>query len=115
MPENELIINLEEYPDEGIFEISAFPENDELGFSKSRSLLLIIFKGKYHIIENKCGHFGMPLLNGRLRDNEIVCAEHGISFDLETGNVVNRPYENCEPIKVYDSKVKGHCLITNDL
>ncbi len=79
------------------------------------SAVLFVFKGKYYLIENKCGHFGVPLLNGRIRDNEIVCAEHGISFDLETGSVVNRPYENCDPIKVFTSKIEGHYLIAHGL
>lgn len=91
-----LIASLDDYPGDGIYEI----------FIDDKVLLLIINKGKPHLIENKCGHFGVPLVvdgqvRGKLRDNEIVCAEHGISFDLVSGEIVNRPYENCDPIKVF--------------
>ena len=98
MAQERLIASLDDYPEEGIFKIMV----DE------QSLLLVINQTGVYLIENKCGHFGVPLQDGRLRDNEIVCAEHGISFDLCSGNVVNRPYENCEPIKVFTLKQRNN-------
>lgn len=65
-------------------------------------LLLIQNNGKTSLIENRCGHFGHELESGRLDANTIVCPQHGISFSLETGEIINRPYENADPIKVFD-------------
>lgn len=75
-----------------------------------KNILLVINQSKAYLIENKCGHFGTPFftlqqLNARLENNEIVCSEHGISFDLKTGHIVNRPYENCDPIKIPDFEI----------
>lgn len=88
------IASLDDYPEDGIYKIMV----------DGQLRLLIVNQEKVYLIENKCGHFGVPLHDGRLQNNEIVCAEHGISFDLETGRVVNRPYENCEPIKLFPLK-----------
>ena len=65
------------------------------------SLLLIQQNNQFYLIENKCGHFGLPLMTGEVKDEEIICSHHGISFSLQTGEVVNRPYENCDMIRVF--------------
>lgn len=67
-----------------------------------KSFLLIHHQEQFFLIENKCGHFGIPLNNATIVDNEIICAQHGISFSLKTGAINNRPYENCSPIKTYE-------------
>lgn len=103
-------LNLDDYPEDGIFEILLDLEIEETCSLNERTFLLIAHQGKYHVIENKCGHFGVPLSDGKIRENEIVCAEHGISFDLDTGEVVNRPYENCDPLKVLAIEIKGRVL-----
>lgn len=105
MSEQEIIIKLDDFPDDGIFEIMQDSYAAGASFLQNESLLLVISQGRYHVIENKCGHFGVPLLNAELHENEIICAEHGISFDLDSGEIINRPYENCDPIKVFASTV----------
>ncbi|MBF0256385.1 MAG: Rieske 2Fe-2S domain-containing protein [Gammaproteobacteria bacterium] len=67
----------------------------------AEGLLLLRYQGQLHCIENKCGHFGVPLADGELRDGAIVCRHHGISFCLSSGEVVNRPWENCDRLRVY--------------
>ncbi len=66
-----------------------------------KNLLLIHQERKYYLIENKCGHFGIPLTDGELHSNEIICSGHGISFSLATGEIINRPFEQCDAIKTY--------------
>jgi len=65
-------------------------------------LLLLKVQDELFLIENKCGHFGAPLTDGRLTDKTIACIHHGISFDLKTGEISNRPWETCDPIQVFD-------------
>jgi nitrite reductase/ring-hydroxylating ferredoxin subunit len=78
MAKERLIASLDDYPEEGIFKIRV----DE------QSLLLVINQTGVYLIENKCGHFGVPLQNGHLRNNEIVCA--GISIRGRSGFKIRR-------------------------
>ena len=64
--------------------------------------LLIYQSEKYYLLVNQCGHFGISLYDAGLEPNTIICSGHGISFDLTTGEILNRPYENCDKIKTYD-------------
>jgi len=82
--------------------IAQFCEQKSYALSiDDKNLLLIHHQHQHYLIENKCGHFGVPLDDAQIKDNQIICAQHGISFSLETGLVVNRPYENCNPINTY--------------
>ncbi|MFK5894760.1 MAG: Rieske 2Fe-2S domain-containing protein [Pseudomonadota bacterium] len=75
-------------------------------------LLLIHINDKTYLLENKCGHFGVALDNAIIEQHQlkdiIICAQHGISFDLSTGQVVNRPWESCDPIKILE------CVLEED-
>lgn len=55
----------------------------------------------FFAFENKCGHFGLPLDDGRLKDASIVCTHHGIEFSLKSGENINRPWEDCEKVACY--------------
>ncbi len=76
-------------------------------------LLLINQDSALYLIENKCGHFGISLADGQLKPKEIVCSGHSMSFSLETGEVLNRPYEVCDPIKTYEIVKKDGDLYIN--
>ena len=52
-------------------------------------------------LENKCGHFGVALEKGELTENSIICSEHGIEFDLLTGNVMNNHWDDCDAVNVF--------------
>ncbi|MDH5395825.1 MAG: Rieske 2Fe-2S domain-containing protein [Gammaproteobacteria bacterium] len=95
--------------------ISEFQDNaiTELNV-KGLSLLLICQNKQFYLVENKCGHFGLPLQTGELIGNEIICAHHGISFSLDTGEVMNRPYENCDKIRVFPLVQKNAHLYTDE-
>lgn len=76
----------------------------------SQQLLVIFRNKKFHLIENKCGHFGLALEGAKFSNNEIICPQHGISFDLDSGEAINRPYENCDPITIYKTEIKNNQL-----
>lgn len=82
--------------------VSKFKSTINEIFVNNKSLLLISHNDQFYLIENKCGHFGIPLINGEISGNEIICPQHGISFSLETGAVINRPYENCDMIRIFN-------------
>ncbi|MBU0498740.1 MAG: Rieske 2Fe-2S domain-containing protein [Gammaproteobacteria bacterium] len=72
-----------------------------------KSLLLVRQGGRLYCLDNKCGHFGAPLATGKLTQGAIQCEVHGISFSLETGQVVNRPWERCRSLGVYPVREEG--------
>lgn len=79
------------------------------------NLLLIYQSDKYFLIENKCGHFGVPLSDGEISDAEITCSQHGIRFSLLTGEVVNRKFENCDRIKIFKLHQQDDDLFVSDI
>ncbi|MFH2131839.1 MAG: Rieske 2Fe-2S domain-containing protein [bacterium] len=74
---------------------------------EGRSLLLIVHRDQPFLVENRCGHFGYPLDEGVIEGDAIVCPQHGISFDLLTGSIANRPYENADPIMTFPLVEQG--------
>lgn len=79
---------------------------------EGKRLLLVRQGGRLYCLDNKCGHFGAPLATGKLTQGCIQCEVHGISFSLETGQVVNRPWERCRPIGIYPVREEaGDALI----
>jgi nitrite reductase/ring-hydroxylating ferredoxin subunit len=70
--------------------------------------LLIRHQGKLHCIDNKCGHFGVPMADGVLQDGTIACRQHGISFSLVSGEVINRPWENCDGLRIHTVVESDH-------
>lgn len=99
-----------------IGDIENFSKESSYPLDINEHSLLLIHQGEqFYLIENKCGHFGVPLSDAEINSNEIICAQHGISFSLETGNVINRPYENCDSIKVYSLTIEDDQLYCNEL
>ena len=81
----------------------------------NKSVLLIHQQQKYYLIENKCGHFGIALNDATIKDEQIICSQHAISFSLNSGQVVNRPYENCDSIKIFKLEKVNDDLYSPDL
>jgi nitrite reductase/ring-hydroxylating ferredoxin subunit len=93
-----------DYANEGIYEIKL----------ENQNYLLIKHQGQYFCVEDKCGHFGVPLANGKVKDGKIYCSVHNISFDLLNGQVRDSMGENCEPIAVIELIEKDGILYCNN-
>lgn len=90
--------------DEGIklIELSALPQNDSISIEYNGIRLLVIHAdGQLHVIEDRCGHFGVSLKNGHVANGQIRCPTHGARFDLSSGELCNDLFEQCDPINVY--------------
>ncbi|MFK5984924.1 MAG: Rieske 2Fe-2S domain-containing protein [Pseudomonadota bacterium] len=79
------------------------------------NVFLVQIKNKSYLFENKCGHFGVVLDEAKIEGLEsdqvvIICNQHGISFDLSTGKVVNRSWENCDPLRILDIAIEGDMM-----
>ena len=76
-----------------------------------QTAVLVVQQGhKVHVIESKCGHFGVPLDTASVTETTITCPVHGFSFDLVNGRPVNREWENCDPITVFRTYWQGDTL-----
>lgn len=96
-------------------EISSFTSNLPYEYSiNGVSVLLIKQKDAFYLIENKCGHFGVPLIDAEIQHEKIICSNHGISFSLLTGHVINRPHENCDMLRVFTTIRKDTGLYVKD-
>lgn len=74
------------------------------------SVLLIQHAGRVYAVENKCGHFGVPLENGRVGNQRIRCTQHGAEFELATGKVTNNVVANCDPLRVFNTRINGNSV-----
>lgn len=58
---------------------------------------------------DQCGHFGLSFQQEgllKVQGLEIWCPGHGISFDLTSGQIINRPYENCDSLVAVSFEIK---------
>ena len=65
--------------------------------------------GKYYAINNICTHEGGPLADGRIDGYEVECPWHSSKFDVRTGQVMQPPANEPEP--VYEVKVDGNSIL----
>lgn len=65
--------------------------------------------GELFALDNRCSHAGLPLADGKLQGNEIVCPAHGASFDLASGQALTRPAFKCVatyPLREVDGDIE---------
>ena len=48
-------------------------------------------KGNLSLFTDNCPHLDLPICNGTVTDERIVCPWHGASFDPKTGNALSLP------------------------
>lgn len=75
------------------------------------NLLLIKTGGNIYVIENRCGHFGASLDNGKLDIDSIRCNHHLARFSLLDGSVLNDVVDGCDKLKIFDWKVENQQLV----
>ena len=68
-------------------------------------LLVANVGGEYRSIGDVCTHEECSLAEGEIEEGTVVCACHGSVFDLGTGEVVEPPAMEAEP--VYQVRVEG--------
>jgi nitrite reductase/ring-hydroxylating ferredoxin subunit len=77
--------------------------------SQNQSILLTNIDGKYYAIGDICTHQGCSLSDGNLDGEKVQCPCHGSIFNVKTGQVVQRPAKDNEPI--YKVTVEGEEVI----
>lgn len=61
--------------------------------------------GGLYGVDDTCTHAECSLAEGELEDTEVVCACHGGSFEVTTGEVTSAP--PAKPLSVYVVRVHG--------
>jgi 3-phenylpropionate/trans-cinnamate dioxygenase ferredoxin subunit len=61
--------------------------------------------GEYFAFGDTCTHRQCSLSEGDLEDTSVICACHGSTFDIKSGEVLAPPAT--EPIPVFDVRVEG--------
>lgn len=86
--------------------IKAIPLKEIWGKEISRfktenvDVILINYGGNIYAYKNSCAHLGLGLENGHIENSCIVCPHHGFKYRVETGECVNVPHVQLEPVKV---------------
>jgi len=63
----------------------------KVGEEDSEKVLIARYEDKLYSTGNFCSHFGVPLNNGMLFDDKVLCPAHAAGFSIITGKPENAP------------------------
>jgi len=67
-------------------------ENEgQLIVADGQEIALFKLGDQFYALENRCPHRGGYLADGAIRGGQVTCPLHGWTFDLASGQSVNRP------------------------
>ena len=77
-----------------------------------QSILLANVDGTFYAIQRRCPHMGFDLCKGRLDGAKVTCRMHGATFDLATGEALEKAKllvfkTQPKPAKTYPIEVAG--------
>ena len=68
-------------------------------------LAVFQFEGAYYVVDDKCTHGLGSLSDGKLKDDQVICAFHRGAFNFRTGEPTKAP---CTiPLRTYDVQMMG--------
>lgn len=73
-------------------------------------VLLVNTDGTVFAYEDACGHMGVPLSCGTLKNNVITCSAHHWSYNACTGRGVS---PDTDYLKTYPVKVEGEDILVD--
>lgn len=72
-------------------------------------VLVVNLDGEFVAYEDLCSHEALPIANGKIADERLVCPHHGAEFCLRTGAALTAPaYEGLTalPVRVHEGRVQ---------
>lgn len=63
----------------------------KVGEGKQDKVLVSKVKGEIHAVGAFCSHFGLPLSQGALFDDKVLCPAHAAGFSVVTGAIDSGP------------------------
>ena len=81
--------------------ISEIPANTLINYQLDEQDIIVYRQGETcYVYPNECTHKELPLADGYIINNMIVCRRHGAKFDLQTGECLRMPAEeDLQPYK----------------
>jgi nitrite reductase/ring-hydroxylating ferredoxin subunit len=75
---------------------------------QARKIALLKARGKLFACKDRCPHMGAFLSDGRAVGETVVCSWHGWTFDLASGQCVNKDWARVEtyPVRVSDGEIE---------
>jgi 3-phenylpropionate/trans-cinnamate dioxygenase ferredoxin component len=68
------------------------------------TVLMVWLNDSVYAIQDRCTHLGASLSKGTIDLDRVTCRSHGASFELATGNLVEKPHVG--PLKMPAKKAK---------
>lgn len=90
----------EEFPEKftAVLAASRLPEDTLVRADYKGAAIVLVRRGERILaISGTCSHAGAPLIEGKLKDNSVVCPWHSSRFCLETGKVLDGPAVHPQP------------------
>lgn len=80
-----------------------------------QKILLANVDGTFYALQRKCPHMGFDLCKGTLRGRTVTCRMHGATFDLATGEALEKAKllvfkTQPKPAKTYEVRVEGDAV-----
>ena len=77
----------------------------KVGDANKDKILISKVNGKIHAIGAFCSHFGVPLVNGVLFGDKVICPAHAAAFSAVTGELDGSP--GLDGVPSYDVSYDG--------
>jgi glycine betaine catabolism B len=90
--------------------IDEIPPGSMKSFEVNGTTILVAnVEGNFYAMGGLCTHVRAPLESGWLDGYDVICIRHGAKFDVTTGEVIEGPATDPEP--VYAVRVEGNDLL----
>lgn len=89
--------------------VDDFPEGKKTERNLKKDAILILRQNeKWYAFEASCPHMSQPLHNAHVKDDELECEWHNMSFNLDTGKIIfDSGFIEIPNLKVYKIKVEN--------
>ena len=86
------------------------PAGQVKGFEIGADKIVVCNTGQgFYAVINECSHESLPLSEGKLKGNILICPHHGARYDVATGEVTRAPA--IVPIDTSEIKVENGELV----
>lgn len=93
-----------------VAEVSDIPDNGVKKVSvEGMDIAIFNLEGVFYAISDTCTHEQASLSEGEIDGDNIICARHGATFNIKTGEVVALPA--IIPASTYRVKVEGENIM----
>jgi len=70
-------------------------------------------KGEISLFTDNCPHLDLPICNGKITDERLICPWHGASFDPNTGQTLSLPSVSdlqAVPFKIHKGELMAQAI-----